>query len=78
MFRMEEGEIMNENGDGSAIIKLASKPEDKFMILQLNEVGQYLALVCIMGEKEFSRQHLINYNIKCFKEGLTELLKTLS
>lgn len=31
-----------------------------------------------MGEKEFARQHLINYNIRCFKEGLAELLKTLA
>ena len=39
VYGMEEGEIMNESGDGSAVIKLASKPEEKLLILQLNEVG---------------------------------------
>lgn len=42
-------------------------------LLYLREVDRYLALVCILREENFDRQHLLDYNIKVFKETLTEI-----
>jgi hypothetical protein len=42
-------------------------------VLYLREVDKCLALVCLINEKEFHKQHLINYNIDKFKEGLRKI-----
>mmetsp|Transcript_22324 Transcript_22324/g.64332 ORF Transcript_22324/g.64332 Transcript_22324/m.64332 type:complete len:332 (-) Transcript_22324:166-1161(-) len=44
-------------------------------LLYLREVGRCLALVCILREENFDRQHLLDYNIKVFKEALTEIFR---
>merc|ERR1712151_469220 len=42
-------------------------------LLYLKEVDRCLALVCILREENFDRQHLLDYNIKVFKESLVEI-----
>ena len=42
-------------------------------MLYLREVDQCLALVCLINQNEIHRQHLINYNIDRFKEGLKKI-----
>mmetsp|Transcript_23945 Transcript_23945/g.59672 ORF Transcript_23945/g.59672 Transcript_23945/m.59672 type:complete len:341 (+) Transcript_23945:112-1134(+) len=44
-------------------------------LLYLREVDCCLALVCILREENFDRQHLLDYNIKVFKEALTEIFR---
>lgn len=44
-------------------------------LLYLREVDRFLALVCILREENFDRQHLLDYNIKVFKETLGELFR---
>eukprot|EP00927_Polykrikos_kofoidii_P007543 TRINITY_DN13104_c0_g1_i1.p1 TRINITY_DN13104_c0_g1~~TRINITY_DN13104_c0_g1_i1.p1 ORF type:complete len:351 (-),score=69.74 TRINITY_DN13104_c0_g1_i1:62-1114(-) len=44
-------------------------------LLYLREVDKYLAVVCIIREENFDRQHLLDHNIRVFKEGLGELFK---
>eukprot|EP00930_Biecheleria_cincta_P065094 TRINITY_DN50799_c0_g1_i1.p1 TRINITY_DN50799_c0_g1~~TRINITY_DN50799_c0_g1_i1.p1 ORF type:complete len:346 (+),score=64.46 TRINITY_DN50799_c0_g1_i1:36-1040(+) len=41
-------------------------------LLYLKEVDRCLALVCILREENFDRQHLLDYNIKVFREALAE------
>lgn len=62
--------------ESSSIIKLnhAGGSEDK-IVLYLREVDRCLALVCLVNEREFHKQHLINYNIDKFKEGLRKILE---
>lgn len=42
-------------------------------MLYLREVDKCLALVCLINQSEIHRQHLINYNIDRFKEGLKNI-----
>merc|ERR1712050_218268 len=44
-------------------------------LLYLREVDRCLALVCILDQDNFDRQHLVDYNIKVFKEDLHEIFK---
>jgi len=44
-------------------------------LLYLREVDRCLALVCIVREENFDRQHLLDYNIQVFKEALTEIFR---
>lgn len=63
--------------DSSTTIKL-KKGEDEesgYTYLYLKEVDEYLALVCLIGEEEFQKKHLINYNIDLFKKSLQELFE---
>ena len=41
--------------------------------MYLREVDRCLALVCLISQDDFHKQHLINYNIDMFKRGLKEL-----
>jgi len=47
-------------------------------LLYLREVDRCLALVCLLREENFDRQHLLDYNIKVFKEALTEIFQVSS
>merc|ERR1711981_216879 len=64
---------LTEDGDynkSSCVIHL-----NNGTLLYLREVDRCLALVCILREENFDRQHLIDYNIRIFKEALTEIFK---
>lgn len=45
-------------------------------LLYLREVERCLALVCILREENFDRQHLLDHNIKVFKESLIDIIRT--
>lgn len=70
----EAGGTLKFDKESSSIIRLnhAGGSEDK-IVLYLREVDKCLALVCIINEREFHKQHLINYNIDRFKEGLRKI-----
>ena len=65
---------MKFDKESSSIIKLNyAGSSDEKKVLYLREVDKCLALVCIINEREFHKQHLINYNIDRFKEGLNKI-----
>lgn len=43
------------------------------MILYLREVSDYLALVCLIRESNFSKPGLLDYNIDCFRDALRDI-----
>lgn len=45
------------------------------LTLYLREVEHLLALVCLVKEDNFDRQHLIDYNINCFKDGARKIFE---
>jgi Ras-related GTP-binding protein C/D len=57
----------------SSIIRLAHANNQENIVLYLREVDKCLALVCLINQSEIHRQHLINYNIDRFKEGLKNI-----
>jgi len=59
----------------SSIIRLAHANSQENIVLYLREVDKSLALVCLINESEIHKQHLINYNIDRFKEGLQKIFK---
>jgi len=62
--------------ESSSIIKLNhAGGSDGKIVLYLREVDKCLALVCLINEREFNKQHLINYNIDKFKEGLRKIFE---
>lgn len=62
--------------ESSSIIKLNhAGGSDEKIVLYLREVDKCLALVCLINDKEFHKQHLINYNIDKFKEGLRKIFE---
>eukprot|EP00419_Tripos_fusus_P007799 CAMPEP_0172673558 /NCGR_PEP_ID=MMETSP1074-20121228/12218_1 /TAXON_ID=2916 /ORGANISM="Ceratium fusus, Strain PA161109" /LENGTH=335 /DNA_ID=CAMNT_0013490873 /DNA_START=47 /DNA_END=1054 /DNA_ORIENTATION=- len=70
--------------DGNSIASSIEKDATSSCVIHLNngtllylrEVDRCLALVCILREENFDRQHLLDYNIKVFKETLMELFKS--
>ncbi|TPX60127.1 hypothetical protein PhCBS80983_g01994 [Powellomyces hirtus] len=56
------------NGEGHAVIKL-----NNGMVLYLREVNSYLSLVCLLREDNFEKQGLIDYNFRCFQEGILDV-----
>merc|ERR1711972_944437 len=44
-------------------------------LLYLREVDCCLALVCILREENFERQHLLDYNINVFKDALADIFR---
>ena len=66
----EQAGTLKFDKESSSIIKLNhAGGSDEKLVLYLREVDKCLALVCLINEKEFHKQHLINYNIDKFKEG---------
>jgi Ras-related GTP-binding protein C/D len=73
----EQAGTLKFDKESSSIIKLnhagGAGGSGAGVILYLKEVDKCLALVCLINEKEFQKQHLINYNIDKFKEGLRKI-----
>eukprot|EP00831_Metopus_contortus_P082904 TRINITY_DN9067_c0_g1_i2.p2 TRINITY_DN9067_c0_g1~~TRINITY_DN9067_c0_g1_i2.p2 ORF type:complete len:145 (+),score=33.20 TRINITY_DN9067_c0_g1_i2:183-617(+) len=63
--------------ESSAVIELntSSKSESSNTYLMLRQVEKFIALVCIVNEKDLAKKNLIDYNIDCFKKGLTDIFK---
>lgn len=59
----------------SSVIKLASSNAQDNIVLYLREIDKSLALVCLINQREIHKQHLINYNIDRFKEGLKKIFE---
>lgn len=59
----------------SSFIKLGNSNPSENIVLYLREVDKCLALVCLISESEIHKQHLINYNIDMFKEGLRRIFE---
>ena len=59
----------------SSIIRLAHANNQENIVLYLREVDKCLALVCLINQAEIHKQHLINYNIDRFKEGLKKIFE---
>jgi len=59
--------------ESSSIIRLNHSGNEENIVLYLREADKCLALVCLINEREFHKQHLINYNIDQFKEGLKKI-----
>ena len=55
--------------ESSTTIKLKKGDEEDSAntYLYLKEIDEYLVLVCLIGEEEFGKKHLINYNINLLK-----------
>jgi Ras-related GTP-binding protein C/D len=45
------------------------------LTLYLRQIEDLLSLVCLVKEDNFDRQHLIDYNIDCFKEGTRQIFQ---
>jgi len=45
------------------------------LLLYLREVDRFVALACLIREENFERQHLVDYNIKIFKDTLLTAAK---
>ena len=72
----EQAGTLKFDKESSSIIKLNhAGGSDEKIVLYLREVDKCLALVCLINEKEFHKQHLINYNIDKFKEGLRKIFE---
>lgn len=48
---------------------------DNGTLLYSRDVDRCLALVCILREENFDRQHLLDHNINVFREALADLVK---
>lgn len=66
----ETGGNLTFDDKSSASIKLNHPPSDQDVILYLKEVDKCMALVCLINVNTNPKQHLINYNIDQFKDGL--------
>lgn len=43
------------------------------MVLYLREISNYLALVCLLRQSNFSKPGLLDYNIECFRSAVAQL-----
>jgi len=73
IYGMTDGEEGYAYDSGSASeIRLTGGVYDG-MVLYLREVGNYLALVCLLREESFEKKGLIDYNIDSFRKALSEV-----
>lgn len=71
----EDGAGSKFDKKSSSVIRLSHANPKESIVLYLREVDKCLALVCLISESEISKQHLINYNIDRFKEGLKSIFE---
>lgn len=63
----------DEDSYTSIKLKKGDDEEPSYVYLYLKEVGEYLALVCLIGEDDFQNKHVLNYNINLLKESLQKI-----
>ena len=68
--------FFDENSYSLIKISNNSRSENSKSLLYLRFIDTNLALISIINEENFERQHLIDYNIKLFKEAVKEILKS--
>ncbi len=71
----EDGAGTKFDKKSSSFIRLGHQNPAENIVLYLREVDKCLALVCLINESEIHKQHLINYNIDRFKEGLKKIFE---
>jgi Ras-related GTP-binding protein C/D len=71
----EDGSGSKFDKKSSSFIRLRHSNPAENIVLYLREVDKCLALVCLINEGEIHKQHLINYNIDRFKEGLKRIFE---
>ncbi len=61
-----------------SLIKISNtaRSENSKSLLYLRFIEQNLALISIINEENFERQHLIDYNVNLFKEAVKEIVKS--
>jgi Ras-related GTP-binding protein C/D len=67
--------FFDENSYSLIKISNNSRSENSKSLLYLRFIDSNLALISIINEENFERQHLIDFNIKLFKEAVKEILK---
>lgn len=75
IYGVNEDESDPFDKKSSSFIRLGHSNQAENIVLYLREVDKCLALVCLINESEIHRQHLINYNIDRFKEGLKRIFE---
>ena len=75
IYGVNEDESDPFDKKSSSFIRLGHSNPAENIVLYLREVDKCLALVCLINESEIHRQHLINYNIDRFKEGLKRIFE---
>lgn len=65
----------DENSNSMIKINNIGRGENSKSLLYLRFIDANLALISIVNDENFDRQHLIDYNIKLFKEAVKEILK---
>ncbi len=64
----------DENSYSIIKINNINKSEDARSYLYLRFIDANLALITVINDENFERQHLIDFNIKLFKEAVKEIL----
>lgn len=62
--------ILGYDDDSASVIKLNNN-----YVLYLRQVNSYLALVCLMHQKSFSKAGLVEYNFSRFKDAIARLFQ---
>lgn len=68
--------FFDDNSCSLIKISNSTRSENSKSLLYLRFIEGNLALISIINEENFERQHLIDYNIKLFKEAVKEILKS--
>ena len=67
--------FFDDNSYSLINIKNLNRGEDSKSHLYLRFIDTNLALICIINESNFQRVHLIDFNIKLFREAVKEIFK---
>eukprot|EP01006_Ploeotia_vitrea_P030837 TRINITY_DN63158_c0_g1_i1.p1 TRINITY_DN63158_c0_g1~~TRINITY_DN63158_c0_g1_i1.p1 ORF type:complete len:338 (-),score=200.03 TRINITY_DN63158_c0_g1_i1:37-1050(-) len=68
-----KGDALAYDADSASVIKLSND-----YILYLREVNRYLALVCLMRTDSYAKSGLVEYNVACFKDAMSQLFEAKS
>ncbi len=75
IYGIQDGRDKEKSNETLAFDEMSSSVihQNNGYVLYLREVSKYLSLVCMMKEQSFSKEGLVEHNIKCFKSALNEL-----
>ena len=74
-YNSEQGKSsFDENSYSIIKINNINKSDDSKSYLYLRFIDAHLALISVINDENFARQHLIDFNIKLFREAVKEIL----
>lgn len=73
----EDDTCFDENSYSLIKIQNHNRGEDSHSYLYLRFIDVELALICIIDDEDYERVHLIDFNIKLFREAVKEIFKSL-